>query len=385
MRKNDNDDSVSCAGDNSMEDFLDPDDESMSTTKQNQLEVSRYFYLDRQEFHFTLNYYQRYLAPACRRLKSVDEFYTDEIWAHSVISIEHGEINQSESDRLCFNSGNTLSFRLSSAEKEEGTFSLKPFEFYSGSESNDPFRLINLGNQLTSLDWCPLIDSKSQYLACATTKFTEKEREFTLKSSFESPNLVYVVKFNDLNSETNNVQKFAILNKEIGYISCLKWRPVPAKIIPKESLFIGYLLAASSNGNAYVYRIEDMTLSNRHVLRKNPNSFSQLNVYEPKRQIVLKSAFLSGQCTAADWSELNGAVHIALGYANGLVAIFQMNSSFLREKLECNANKAVVSSELCVYPVQSFDAHLTFVKTVKWSKINGNILATGSLFSRELK
>lgn len=110
-------------------------------------------------------------------------------------------------------------------------------------------------------------------------------------------------------------------------------------------------------------------------------SINNLNVYEPKRNVVLKLSYSFGQCTAADWSQLNGAVQIAIGYANGSIALFQVNKSYLDHHLS-NSNDA---DNLYIYPVQTFEAHLTFIKTLKWSKLNSAVLASGSLFSREVK
>ena len=43
-------------------------------TKQNQLEVSRYYYLERNELSYAIDYYQNYLGSNYKRLKFIDDF-----------------------------------------------------------------------------------------------------------------------------------------------------------------------------------------------------------------------------------------------------------------------------------------------------------------------
>jgi hypothetical protein len=328
-------------------------------TKQNQLEVSRYYFIDKNIFNFTLDYFRNYLNGNYKNLKFIDTFFTDNKYEHTELKIE--------------NKREPLHFKLNKID-----FNPKPFEIFEYKNKADHFKIVNVCSQITCLDWCPTIftESRTQFLAFANT-LADFKKEFSVKKIFDTKNFIYILKFIDLNSEQSSMEMFAIANKNIGFISCLKWRQAT---VNTQNSFLGYLLAASSNGNSYVYYVEDMTLRNDFA-RKSQSI--DLNVYEPKKQIVLASFYSCGQCTAADWSNCNGAVQIAVGYANGSVSLFQVNSSFLSDHFTKSSRED--SGAYHVYPIKTFSAHLTYISTLKWSKINGNIVATGSLFSREIK
>ena len=122
------------------------------------------------------------------------------------------------------------------------------------------------------------------------------------------------------------------------------------------------------------------------MLNRLPRNSSKLNkkieklsIYESKKQIILKQAIASGQCTSSDWSQLNGATQIALGYVNGTIAIFNVNSSYLKNQCEKSVEK------MLIYPQRTFNSHSTCVKCLRWCKLNAFILASGSVFSREVK
>jgi len=354
----------------------------MSTTKKNQLEVSRYYYIDKLQLKYSFDYFNKTIANNFKRLKFLDEYFFKTIDNNN----DHFlfDINQQFNNN---NNNSVLKFKLDTMNIE-----LKPFEIYK----SDHFSLINLCNQITSLDWCPIkFNSKSdtQYVALATLPLeqlnnvietnsvynTEKNR---IKNLNDSPNLIYIYK-TDLNR--NNHDLFAILNRSIGTISCVKWRPDCGA--SAQNTFIGYLLIASSNGEAYIESIQDLTQNNKYKKdqtqqNKSITSINKLNVFETKNRVVLKSKFTYGQCTAGDWSQIgNGGTQIAIGYTSGEIALFQINSNFLS-----NQYKLVNTNDnFYIYPIKTFNAHQSFIRDLKWCKFDPNILASGSTFSRDLK
>ncbi len=354
----------------------------MSTTKKNQLEVSRYYYIDKLQLKYSFDYFNKTIANNFKRLKFLDEYFFKTIDNNN----DHFlfDINQQFNNN---NNNSVLKFKLDTMNIE-----LKPFEIYK----SDQFSLINLCNQITSLDWCPIkFNSKSdtQYVALATLPLeqlnnvietnsvynTEKNR---IKNLNDSPNLIYIYK-TDLNR--NNHDLFAILNRNIGTISCVKWRPDCGA--SAQNTFIGYLLIASSNGEAYIESIQDLTQNNKYKKdqtqqNKSITSINKLNVFETKNRVVLKSKFTYGQCTAGDWSQIgNGGTQIAIGYTSGEIALFQINSNFLS-----NQYKLVNTNDnFYIYPIKTFNAHQSFIRDLKWCKFDPNILASGSTFSRDLK
>ena len=353
-------------------------EEKLSECKKSQLEVSRYFYINRNEYKYAFGYLNGFLGKKYKNLKFIDNFF--------------GEKNKTKPDYVLnyqnFNSEFDLKFKLIENNENEDEFILKPFQVFVGFD----FRLINLINQITSIGWShrnyhssKKIDS--QFLAVSTIPLNnlnevlnrncdkKKCENYCLQTLFQSANLIYIYKFQELNA-SRDYKSFGIFHDEIGYVSCLKWRPDFGASLSNDSNFVGYLLATSSNGNGYVYHVNDLT--------SNYTSENSMNIYHPKKEIILKLSFSFGQCTSADWSQMNGATQIAIGYANGSVALFHLNSNTLNDLIQLESNRDN-ENKIYVYPVKTFNAHLTFVKTLKWSKTNDNILASGSLFSREIK
>lgn len=357
------------------------DDESFKLTKakQNQYELSKYSYINRRELTFASLYFNKYLFKRNSTLKFIDEFAKS--GDGKIFEIEH------PAQRLFFQPDqHNLRFKVNNTRVD-----LKPFEFFSSAG----FKLFNLGNQVTSIDWCPQessTPSRPQYLAISTlpfenleaviTKSTTQSLKFSLLSLYESFNLIFILKTSSIEQTNSQFQLFSLLHRSIGLVSCLKWRrdfgaaSEAQRSQAKNKAFLGYLLAASSNGNGYIFHINEEPDTASSITN---NQVNKLVITEPNKQIILKQSFSFGQCTSADWSSLNGSVQVAIGYANGTVALYQLNSSHL----SCYSTSSTDS--ILVYPVRTFSAHFTFVKSLKWSKLNSSHLASGSLFSREIK
>jgi len=287
--------------------------------------------------------------------------------------------------------------------------------------------------QVSVLDWCPTklrnLKASFQYLTFATCPSQQISNFFSandmklntqevkqlfnknyVKNLFESPNIIYICKFANMNlDKIQPVEVFGFLNRKLGHVNSLKWRPDCGASISDnfddsaaslqqdinfDSSFIGYLLVTSSNGNGYLICVQDMTKL-EVVTEKNPireyndgfvTSVENLKVYEFKRNIILKTNCDYGQCTSSDWSQLNGSTEIALGYANGNIAIFKLNSNTLQDQLKIYKDNHNESSEdIIIYPVKTFSAHQSFVRALRWSKLKSSLLASGSTFSRDVK
>lgn len=343
---------------------LDQDEESnskfeLTTCKKNQLNAANYLFIDNLVLKFTQDY-NRFLFEMNRSLFKIDRFLSESIWKEIKVK---------------FN----MDTKYLKFEYNNSDFILKGFEFFSLQNDRHSFKLINFVDQITAFDWCPLNNLVENYLAVCTlpneeliSKIMGSEAKSNFKTLLDldkSANLIYIYKFSNLNSD-ETPKKFAILNTKIGHISQLKWRPDYGKSNSLDSKNIGYLLTCGSDGNAYVYQVKDQS--------DNDNDDKNLIVYEPNKLCVLKPNFSFGQCTTGDWSHLNGAYQIALGYSNGTVGIYHLNSSYLNNQLLNN-------SELIIRPVNVINAHFTFVKTIKWSRLNSDLICTGSVFSREIK
>ncbi|CAF0896453.1 unnamed protein product [Brachionus calyciflorus] len=332
----------------------------MSNCKKNYYKATNYLFIDNLIFKFTKDFYS-ILFDRNQSLKKLDEFlHDDKIKQEFLIDF-------------------SMDTKYLKFEFNKNDFVLKSHEIYESPNVKFNFKIINLVDQITSFDWCPLKNSKCNYLAVSTLlnqSLMSKiigEQPFIFKTLLEldnSPNLIYIYKFSNLNTNQNQIRKFAILNREIGTISQLKWRPDFGKSNFLNPEYLGYLLACGSDGNGYIYKVKD------HEYRDQEPK--KIYVYEPDKKVILRPNFMLGQCTTGDWSHHNGSVQIALGYSNGTVGIYYLNSGNL-QKFKCENN------ELIIRPTTILNAHYTFVKTIKWSKLSGDLICTGSIFSREIK
>ena len=219
---------------------------------------------------------------------------------------------------------------------DQESHNLKPFEVL---QIEKQLKLINIGSEITALDWCidyPITsatNSKSvQYFAFASKNANlfniplHVLQELDLNDSVYNYNIIYIGKLTNLNSKDSKLEIFGIFDKNIGTINCLKWGVLNSK---KSS--IGYLLAASSNGNGYIYLVDDILSKPNDSANEHKKMFSinAINCYEPKNKITLKSNS-SHECLSADWNQHNDKIQVALGYDNGSVFIFDLDDLFTR-------------------------------------------------------
>lgn len=166
----------------------------------------------------------------------------------------------------------------------EVKFELKPFDAYhlqtpstETKNGTENLRVINLIKPVTAMDWSPTnYDRKSslepvQFLAVATEPILELTGTFAspnvitgdsdcMLKIYQTPNLVHFFRTSqpDLTSSWSH---FALVNRHVGMINVIKWRPDfgASRSRLGSQDFIGYLLIAGSDGNGYVYLIEDFT------------------------------------------------------------------------------------------------------------------------------
>ena len=328
----------------------------LSITKRNQLEVSRYTHVDALELKFTFDYLNKSIGRSYKRLNYLTQFYLGAQPRFNHFIINTNSVSSDAVDEFDLNLGDGMDLRFDlSNQGGEHLLRLKPFEIYSFQNANktrDSFILANVASQIVSMDWCPTNvanQNQSQFVAIAACPLMRIDRLFNQTTSppptvnekeflnnhvhkvFEAANLIYVCKLNNLNVyPAQQVELFALLHRTIGHINCVKWRPDCGASISKQfdrevessgdgfdETFIGYLLSASSDGNAYVDCVQDMSkfslYKHAHRTDSGLTSIGKLNVFEGKRRIVLRPSQSYGQCMCGDWSQLKGATEIALG------------------------------------------------------------------------
>jgi hypothetical protein len=133
------------------------------------------------------------------------------------------------------------------------------------------YKVLNLSSQITALDWSYTLGETYQFLAIATlpckqtlefnaTPAVHTADAYELKKTYNKPNFIHLYRYSkhvdvdERKCQLTSSNLFSILNRTIGHVYTLKWRPDFGASL--NNTFIGYLLATSSNGFgelAYLY------------------------------------------------------------------------------------------------------------------------------------
>jgi hypothetical protein len=350
-----------------------------SSAKKEQIEINNYFYVKKSEFLFTKKYYKDYVEKNNKKLAIIDDKI---VTGSNLYSQYKTQIKNKKEEEHLSNliSDNNSSLKFELNQNDNKLINLKPFQSYHEIDYQN-FYIINLGNQITALDWLPIKSDNENETSkptqiIAVSAFADHQN-YTLNCSlYNEPNLIHFFKLDSFET----VKMFTIMHRRIGKISCLKWRPDCGA--SSSETFLGYLLATSSNGDSYIFHINNEKDTFQLNVSSNYNSSV---IKESKRSVILRTVYSFGQCTCADWSQLNGSTQIAIGYTNGWVAVYELSDDYLSEQFKVNSNSINKNGDLIIYPIRTFRAHGNFVKAIKWMKLNPFLLITGSLICRETK
>ena len=257
-----------------------------------------YSYIDHDSYLHIKNYYKNFIMKKYKELSLVDKFLVENEYNCFKMATKND-----------FITNKTLEFKLSSNQYVQ----LNAFESYVTVN----YELINLCEQILSLDWC--YSNDNQYLSICTLpmknllKFlTEKqvlknEEEINIEINYEKSNkvsnLIYFYKTQSIVNDDDEVNclnsenLFEILNRNLGNCYELKWRPDCGVVQNLNKNLLGYLLVTSTNGYAYIYLVENL-FKNECIDKKS------INIYEPTHEIRLKvDQNLYGQCITGDWCQ----------------------------------------------------------------------------------
>jgi hypothetical protein len=226
---------------------------------------------------------------------------------------------------------NKLSFTI-----DQESFDLIPFEI---AQTHDKLscKIINVDSEITALDWKIDFPNSSttniQYFAFACKNTDLFKIDLLEKSGganlnrFKNKNIIFIGKLTNSSSNECKLEMFGIVDKYIDTVNCLKWGAFNSN---DNNNSIGYLLAASSDGNGYIFLVEDILDKTNHA--KKLRSINNIVCYEPEHKITLKRNTNTQQCIAGDWNQCGGANQVALGYSDGLINVFDIKDNNLVKK-----------------------------------------------------
>lgn len=210
------------------------------------------------------------------------------------------------------------------------------------------------GGSIQSASWCPMpavLDGaavdRDQYLALSI--FHEEHRfRSASQAAFASENLIQIWNCGTLH---NTVPPQVAPHLEIcvahnyGRIWSLVW--CPSGCYDKERL--GLLAAACSDGTIRIFSIPNTSLSTKNI---NEPSFLRICANVTLRLNTTETS----ECTSLDWDSTSGHKFIIAGFANGIVALWDLQTK-----------SPLLLRKDGHYPVWSFYAHSSVVTAVSLS------------------
>ncbi|XP_017780268.1 PREDICTED: MATH and LRR domain-containing protein PFE0570w [Nicrophorus vespilloides] len=260
---------------------------------------------------------------------------------------------------------NIIDFCQNEPKLKENCKKYKLFE----TESNQTSTNIYCGGPISATTWAPTpydSDTYNQVLAVALN--LDAEKRYTFSEINTDKGLLQFWSFGNLNSRTlKDVLEPELafcIGHNYGYVTCMEW--CPSGCYDEDRL--GLLCICCSDSFVYGLSVSQPSRVTSKMLNAKPAFKFSLNKW---RDMDL------GDCnfhpTTISWSKSAGHKYIAIGYSNGVVALFDLSteSELLRMEID----------DLPVYfPYKTFLAHTDAVTGLQLFHLNGGNrwLVTGS-------
>ncbi|XP_006162215.1 general transcription factor 3C polypeptide 2 isoform X3 [Tupaia chinensis] len=238
------------------------------------------------------------------------------------------------------------------------------------------------GGPLWALDWCPVPEGAeaSQYIALFSSP--DMNETHSLSQLHSGPGLLQLWGLGTLQPENcpgNRAHLVYGIACDHGCIWDLKFCPSGAWELPgtprKAPLLprLGLLALACSDGKVLIFSLPHPEA----LLAEQPPDAMKPAIYKVQTVATLQVGSVQaadpsecGQCLSLAWMPTRPHHHLAAGYYNGMVVVWNLptNSPLQRIRLS--------DGSLKLYPFQCFLAHDQAVRSLQWCKANGHFLAS---------
>ncbi|KAL1490447.1 hypothetical protein ABEB36_013137 [Hypothenemus hampei] len=231
----------------------------------------------------------------------------------------------------------------SEKREKKNYFKLGLFEVHSSYPGE---WTIFCGGPITSIAWLPTPHNRiDQEQILALTVLNTPDQEYLVGETYRVPSIIQFYNCGLLNDSENVTEPFFLfgLALNLGPIWHLEW--CPSGCLNDSRL--GLLAVAASDSLVYIYCIDNYNSDSDRGLIYFGQPVAKLQLESSEE----KSYF----ATRISWSKAKGHRYVAIGYSNGVIALFDLESTtsnLLHKK----------TSEIQVFlPVKTFQAHLSCI------------------------
>ncbi|KAJ7426254.1 General transcription factor 3C polypeptide 2 [Willisornis vidua] len=239
-----------------------------------------------------------------------------------------------------------------------------------------------VGGPVWAMEWCPTPEGSAAPQYVAVSCHRSMEETHSMAGLHTGPALLQLWGLGTLQPEQSSPDKARLayaIAADHGCVWDMKfcpsgaWEPpATARMNPQMSR-LGLLAAAFSDGRVVVY-----ALPHPGALRRAKTSQVQCIATLHVGSIQAGHASECGQCFSLSWMPSKPHHHLAAGFYDGTVAIWNLLTKSL---LQCVHQP---DASLKLYPFQCFLAHDHMVRSIEWCKADSNFLVTAGS-DRKLK
>uniref|UniRef100_A0A8C8SLN1 General transcription factor 3C polypeptide 2 n=1 Tax=Pelusios castaneus TaxID=367368 RepID=A0A8C8SLN1_9SAUR len=225
-----------------------------------------------------------------------------------------------------------------------------------------------VGGPVWAMEWCPCPEGSgaTQYVALYCNKGMDDKN--SLAELHVGPALLQLWGLGTLQPETGLAYAIAT---DHGCIWDMKfcpsgaWElPTPCRKPPQMNR-LGLLAAACSDGRVLLY-----SLPHPEALLAHKRAQVQCVATLQVGSIQAGNSSECGQCFSLSWMPSKPHHHLAAGFYDGTVAIWNLPTKSLLQRVR------QPDGSLKLYPFKCFLAHDHAVRSIEWCKVNSNFLVT---------